>query len=152
VRHANGFTLIEMLVCLVILALVAGLASPLLSRARGDAAIKAASGEFATALREARNEAVATGRPGMVSIDLSARTFRVGTGKVRTLPAGVHLTLVTTTDNRFGDTSGAIRFFPDGSSTGGGLTLVGKALRLDVLVDWLTGRVTIASGTPPTNR
>jgi hypothetical protein len=39
---------------------------------------------------------------------------------------------------------GIIRFFADGSSTGGVVRLVRGERRADVAIDWLTGRVAIA--------
>jgi general secretion pathway protein H len=38
---------------------------------------------------------------------------------------------------------GAIRFYPDGGSTGGRVTLSAGERKFDVDVDWLTGRVAI---------
>ena len=45
-----------------------------------------------------------------------------------------------------GPTGGAIRFFPDGSSTGGEIMLAGAAGTFFVRVDWLTGRIRIDEG------
>jgi hypothetical protein len=40
---------------------------------------------------------------------------------------------------------GVIRFFGDGSSTGGSVTILQGERRSDVTVDWLTGRVSLAA-------
>ena len=42
------------------------------------------------------------------------------------------------------DKVGAIRFYPDGSSTGGRITVASGERKYLVDVDWLTGRVSIA--------
>ncbi|MCK7491838.1 MAG: hypothetical protein MZW92_09370 [Comamonadaceae bacterium] len=39
--------------------------------------------------------------------------------------------------------TGNIRFFPDGSSTGGAITVSGPKLAYRVNVDWLTGAIAI---------
>ena len=41
------------------------------------------------------------------------------------------------------DKRGAIRFYPDGSSTGGRITVSSGERKFLVDVDWLTGRVSI---------
>jgi general secretion pathway protein H len=141
----HGFTLIELLVCLAVLALVAAVVPPLLGRGRDSAALMEASRTVAAALRETRSEAIANGSAQSFSIDLATGAFRAGAGNVRRLPAGIRLSLVTAANQRLGAQSGAILFFPDGSSTGGGLSLARDAKRLDVLVDWLTGGVRMAA-------
>ena len=57
------------------------------------------------------------------------------------MPPGVSLAVVAVD----GQTA-AITFLPDGSSTGGRVELAGAARRVQVGVDWLTGRVTVADG------
>jgi general secretion pathway protein H len=44
--------------------------------------------------------------------------------------------------------SGQIRFFPDGSSTGGRITVMMQEQRAEVVVDWLTGQVDIGDAGP----
>ena len=43
---------------------------------------------------------------------------------------------------------GAIRFFPDGSSTGGRITLSTDRLAYLVDVDWLTGKIHLLEADP----
>ena len=142
----GGFTLIELLVCIGVLALVAAVVPPLLGNGRDGAALTAASRAIAAALRETRSEAIVHGRPRRFSIDLATGAFRAGTGPVQKLPAGIRPSLVMAGKERLGETSGAILFFPDGSSTGGALSLVRDRRRLDILVDWRPGGVTVATG------
>src|SRR5258707_4744683 len=148
-RGTLGFTLIEMMVCLAILALVLTLLPPLLGRTRDSAALAEAARTLAAALRETRDEAITTGRAESFAIDLATGTFQAGPGKAQSLPSGIALSLLTTADERLGDRSGAILFFPDGSSSGGGVSLGHDGARHDVLVDWLTGRITMATGAAP---
>jgi general secretion pathway protein H len=46
----------------------------------------------------------------------------------------------------------AIAFLPDGSSSGGSVLITGATRRMQVSVDWLSGRIRIAelTPTPPT--
>jgi general secretion pathway protein H len=138
-----GFTLVEMLVVLAVLALIMALLPPLLEGGQGRAELAAAAREIAASLRETRSLALRDGRSESFAVDGRAGTFRAGVaGRLRHLPAGLRLTL----DRPGGDapvTAGEIRFFADGSSSGGGLQLAQGGRRSHVAVDWLTGRVSL---------
>ncbi|HXZ02413.1 MAG TPA: GspH/FimT family pseudopilin [Stellaceae bacterium] len=137
--RASGFTLVEMLVVLVVLALVAALVPPLLAGGRDRLELAATTREIAAALRETRSLAIREGRSEAFVLD-GAGLFRAGAGPVRRLPAGLLLSITGVADGR---ARAAIRFFADGSSTGGHLILLRGERRSDVTVDWLTGRVAL---------
>ena len=61
----------------------------------------------------------------------------------RRVAAGLRLSLLTLANKRLD--VGSIRFFGDGSSTGGSVTILQGERRSDVTVDWLTGRVSLAA-------
>ncbi len=141
---APGFTLIELLVVLAISALALAVVPPLFSRALPGVQLKAGARDLAAGLRAARARAVARHRPVALHLDLERREARVD-GR----PRAIHLRgdwpiRLTAAESELGDPArGAIRFFPDGSSTGGRIALgePGHGYRVDV--DWLTGQVTL---------
>ena len=140
----RGFTLIEVLVVLGVLALLASLIAPMMSGAQGKADTYAAARDVAAALRTTRNLAMMRGHAETFVIDTGGGAFRAGSNApVRRLPNGVQLVLVTATSEQVSETVGGIRFFADGSSTGGGVRLSKGTSRGEVLVDWLTGHVSI---------
>jgi general secretion pathway protein H len=148
-RAAAGFTLIEMLVVLAILALVIALVPPLLSGGQAEAQFTAAAHEIAAGLRETRSLAIRTGRTEAFTLDLAAGTFRgAGADRAHHLPSGIRLSLLTASEDRIADDAGRIRFFADGSSTGGSIRLEAGATQSDVLVDWLSGRISLVSHAP----
>jgi general secretion pathway protein H len=57
------------------------------------------------------------------------------------LPKKPELAMLTAQSEQIQDKTGNIRFFPDGSSTGGRITISAGERREDVDVDWLSGRV-----------
>ena len=57
--------------------------------------------------------------------------------------AGLELKLFTAQSDIISEHRGAIRFYPDGGSTGGRVTLAAGERKFEVDVDWLTGRVAI---------
>lgn len=143
-RSARGFTLVEMLVVLALMALMIALVPPLLAGGQARAQFTATAREIAADLRETRSLALQHGRTEVFLLDVGANTFRGGAGRrIHHVPAGIHLSLITTTEDRIDDARGAIRFFADGSSTGGRVHLAAGARQSDVLVDWLSGRVSI---------
>jgi general secretion pathway protein H len=142
--RVDGFTLIELLVSLAILGLaltlIAGYKPPW-SRGLG---LQATAAELAAGLRLARSEAIMSNRPVLFDLDLMGHRYRIGTGTPRGLPADLSLELLTISGEAVNGREGDIRFNPDGSSTGGRISLADKRRRIGVGVDWLTGRVSIA--------
>ncbi|HEY3919301.1 MAG TPA: GspH/FimT family pseudopilin [Stellaceae bacterium] len=144
---AQGFTLIEMLVVLTVAALIVALVLPRLTGTQEKAALRAASHEIAAALRSTRSLAMTRGHPEAFSVDTASGAFRAGPTEVSgRLPRGIRLALVTVAVDRDNASEGRIQFFADGSSTGGGVELAAGKESSEVLVDWLTGRVSITEG------
>jgi len=142
--RVGGFTLIELLVSLTVLGLaltlIAGYKPPW-SRGLG---LQATAGELAAGLRLARSEAILSNRPVLFDLDLIGHRYRIGTGTPRRLPADLSLELLTISGEALNGREGDIRFNPDGSSTGGRISLADGRRRIGVGVDWLTGRVSVA--------
>jgi general secretion pathway protein H len=108
--------------------------------------IEATAAELAAGLRLARSEAIVTNRPVAFDLDLIGHRYRVGTAPPRRLPTDVAIELLTVSGEARDAREGDIRFNPDGSSTGGRISLIDGRRRVGVGVDWLTGRVSIADG------
>ena len=140
----HGFTLLEILIVLVIGVLLVALVPPLLSGMSGATELRGAARQLAAGLRNARNEAVTRQQEAVLTLDLERRRFGV-TGDPReiALPESVALKLYTAQSELLDSATGGIRFFPDGSSTGGAITVSGPKLAYRVNVDWLTGAVAI---------
>lgn len=140
----GGFSLIELLVVLAVmgfaLVLIVGYKAPW-SSALG---LEGTAAELASGLRLARSQAIAGNHPIAFSLDLAGHRFRVGGEVPRGLPVKLSIALLTVTGEKRNATTGDIRFNPDGSSSGGRITLADGSRRVAVGVDWLTGRVTVA--------
>ena len=123
-----GFTLIEMIVVIVIMALVAGLVlakQPFHSSGFDtDATVRA----LLNGLRLARSRAIAQDRE--VTVVTTARGFAVDGGPAWLLPPEESLS------------TSQVVFTPDGGSTGATVLLAAGSRRIAVDVNWLTGRVT----------
>jgi general secretion pathway protein H len=59
------------------------------------------------------------------------------------LPKTAALSVFTAKSEAVEDKVASIRFFPDGSSTGGAISIANGGTKFRVDVDWLTGSVTI---------
>ena len=142
--RARGVTLLEMLVVLSIMAILAALVIPRFTSGVSMSELKGATREIAAGLRLARSEALATRKETRLLLDLEQRTFRVEPDpRVHSLPKQIDLRLFTAQSDLLSDKIGAIRFFPDGGSNGGRVTLAAGERKFDVDIDWLTGRVAI---------
>lgn len=140
----RGFTLMEMLLVLAIIGMVMAVAPPLLSAAMPGLQLKSSTRSVAAALRRTRSIAIASGQSAILEIDLEALTLKV-TGDIKTIhiPEAVEITMVTADQEVTSEKHGNIRFFPDGTSTGGRVTLRNGDNGYAVDVDWLTGRIDI---------
>jgi general secretion pathway protein H len=139
----RGFTLLELLAVMALLALAAVMIVPRLSAGPGTLQLHAAARQIGAALRTTRGDAVVSNRDAVFALDVDAGVFRAGKAAPRRLPGGIAASLVTAAEERIAAGTGGIRFFPDGSSTGGRVLLDEHGRRAVVAVDWLTGSVVI---------
>lgn len=143
-----GFTLIEMIVVLAIVALIVSMITingrPISPSAEARAAAEAISG----ALRAARGAALASNRSVSFVLDLGNRSYRWGRHAPQSLPGDLGLALLTGRDEVAAGRVGRIRFDPDGGASGGRVTVAGGGRVWWVGVDWLSGRVSLAEKVP----
>lgn len=142
-RH-RGFTLIEILVAMAIMVSVYAMTAPMISAGLSGVQIKAAARQVASGLRKARNEAVAHKNEVALTIDVEARQFALsGDKRIHHFSQEIDVSLYTAQSELLDAKVGTIRFYPDGSSTGGRVTLTRGERKYMVDVDWMTGRVKI---------
>ena len=140
----RGVSLLELLVVLALMALIAGLVIPTFGDGVPTSQLKSSARQLAAGLRVARSEAVAQKREAFLVLDLEGRRFKIdGDPREYALPPRVDLKLFTAQKDIVNEKTGAIRFFPDGGSNGGRITVAAGARKFEVDVDWLTGRVAI---------
>jgi general secretion pathway protein H len=147
-RHGKfqaGFTLLEMLVVLTILALTATLAIPLLSSGSEGLRLETAASEIATALRFTRSAAIARNTQLVFLIDVDRRTFGSPVVPRHSFASNILAKVTFGAGVRSATSDGGFKFFPDGSSTGGDVTLSLRGSQTKLCVDWLTGTVRTAS-------
>ena len=143
-RVTDGFTLLEMLVVVAILGLVASLIV-MRGPARSPALeIRAAAGDVAQALRATRVQAIEQGRPVDFLLDATRHQYVTTGARPRALHAPMNVAITAP--------ARGIGFAPDGSSSGGQITVADAGHTAVVSVDWLTGRVRITEPTARTSR
>jgi general secretion pathway protein H len=142
----EGFTLVEMLVVLAILALTTTFAVPLLSGGSEGLRLDMASSELAAALRVTRSAAITRNVQMALMIDVDRRTFSSTVVSERPFAPNIEAKLTFASGMRSAPSDGGFQFFPDGSSTGGDVTLSLRGKQTKLCVDWLTG--TVRKGPP----
>jgi general secretion pathway protein H len=140
----GGFTMLELLVVIVIVGILAALSPALFNSGVTSAQHRAVARAIAQELRFARSEAIASRKDIGVEFNLADRTYQLPGGKRRgKWPEGVALELVTTAAETVDEKHASVRFYPDGGSTGGRVTLKYKEREFRIDIGWLTGRVAI---------
>jgi general secretion pathway protein H len=142
----GGFTLVELMVVMVIIALVMGLVATSLSRSISGAEARVAARKVAAALRYTRTRAILDKQETVFMVDTEARSYQAPGRPEVILPEGVDVSLTTARSELTSEDAGGIRFFPDGGSTGGHVDLAVNERLYRVDVAWLTGEATLAPG------
>jgi len=148
-NRQRGFTLLELVVVMAISALVMGAVTLSLSASVSKAEVRASGRRMAAALRYTRSQAIVTRREQVfeVMIDDDGSSYRVpGKDRIYELPEDVGVSLTTARMELTAEDAGGIRFYPDGSSTGGSITLGNDEFTQTLDIVWLTGEVVFREG------
>ena len=137
-----GFTLLELIVALAVLALAVAVVTPMIGRGTDGLRARAEVAGFAATLRHAREQAMSTQRTRRVVLDLEAHRLSIvtpGRGgedkdgiETRALPARLVVEPLQAPD---------VIFDARGGASGGDFKLTSGSVVYRVTVDRLTGRV-----------
>jgi len=130
-----------MIAVIVLVGIAISVVTMSFSKSLDDAKVQAASRDLVAALRYTRGQAIVKGQQTALDIDLQNNTYKAPGKDIAKLPRGMRLTLLTADTEQTSATSGRIRFFPDGASTGGHITVFLGQREWRVNVSWLTGQV-----------
>ena len=140
--RSGGFSLIELVAVLVLIALVFSMVTLSFSKSLASAKIQAASRDLVAALRFTRGQAIVKGKSTSLELDVENNRYMTPGRRVVALPPNMRMTMLTADNEVTGANSGRIRFFPDGASTGGHISVFMGKEEWRINVDWLTGAVT----------
>lgn len=141
IERRAGFTLLETVLALALIGLVATLALPRSPRDSGTS-LRIKAYEVMALLRADRDAARAGGVPVVARVDLAERILRSGASeRAVALPPRMSVRISE-------GLTGGVRFFPDGTATGGEIFLArpGSGGLLAVRIDGLTAAVDLDEG------
>jgi general secretion pathway protein H len=141
VDRGAGFTLIEVVAVMLIIALVASLALTMMP-GTGRAGLKALTLQTASLFRRERLGAILTGRDREVSLDGERRVLVGDGGDMVALPRDVVVDILGI-DETWSGRQAVVRFHSDGASTGAVLKLSRAEAEYEIRVNWYTGGVAI---------
>jgi general secretion pathway protein H len=140
----EGFTLLEMVCIVAIIAMLTAVLLPNISRNTSRPRLEAYALETASLLKADRTAAIRHRVQIATQIDAGARSLRSGSsGRILRIPDDVALDAIL--PNRCNDRPAlsTISFFPTGMSCGGTVTLTRLSTSYEIRVNWLTGGVEI---------
>ncbi len=143
-RGESGFTLLEIICVMAIIAMLAAIALPAFPRGTSRAGLEALAVKSAALLQSDRNAAIRRGVLVSTEVDTVARTIRSGAGTQRVqVPTDVAFSAVLADTCNERDAGTTISFFASGLSCGGTVSLSRLGATFEIRVAWLTGGVEI---------
>jgi general secretion pathway protein H len=143
-RGEEGFTLLEVICVLAIIAMISAIILPALPRGTSRARLEAYAVETAAMLKADRNAAMRRRTPIVTKVDAAERSLRSGaTGRVIQLPADVKFDALLSARCNHRPAGSTIQFFASGMSCGGVIALTRLGAGYEVRVQWLTGGVDV---------
>ncbi|MEA2830877.1 MAG: ral secretion pathway protein [Bradyrhizobium sp.] len=148
----RGFTLLEMVCVLGVIAMLAAVLLPLIPRETSRSRLQAYALQAATLLKADRNAAIRRQVDVTTLVDAGTRSIRSGaSAEMISIPDDVHFdALLPETCHQHAALS-TISFFANGMSCGGTIALTRLDIGYEVRVNWLTGRIEIVSRSVATN-
>ncbi len=148
-RSERGFTLLEVVCVIGIMAMLATLVVPLFPHGTSRAQLQSYAMAAAALLKSDRDAAIVEGRAVATELYAASHMIRSGASDhVVEIPSDVKFdTLLASKCSDYRRQS-VIRFFSSGMSCGGAITLTRVGFGYQIRVNWLTGGVEIVAFDP----
>jgi general secretion pathway protein H len=143
-KSQSGFSLLEIIVVVGLIALVMSFAAYTLNRQLPGQQLRSSAKELAAELRFAKSQAMVTGEAQTFQINANTREWIGAKNHAGELPDSLEIIATTAKREQPQDGVAAIKFFPDGAATGGRIVLQHDTAKWQVDVKWLTGEVTVS--------
>jgi len=145
----SGFSLFELIVVLMIVAIASGLAAPGIKSGWRAREVRTGTRSLAAVMRGLRERAVRRGIEQELVLEEDGQTYSWSDGKEAVLPGGATITAIR---GGWRDQDGRVRviFYPNGGSTGISLVVGqqdGDSLKFALRVDPMLGSVVIQDAT-----
>ncbi|WP_319781375.1 GspH/FimT family pseudopilin [Oceanisphaera sp. IT1-181] len=138
----RGFTLLELVVVMVIAMLALSIVAPKFAALLPGVTLKTYSQQTASLLRMARSEAIAQAQATELVFDGQARQTRIlGAEQTYAWPKNIQLLFTAQNGIQANSPQPRLIFYPDGSASGGLVTLSSSSGQYRIEVNWLTGSV-----------
>jgi general secretion pathway protein H len=148
----RGFTLLEIVCVLAIIALLAAVLLPFIPRETSRSRLQAYALQAATLLKADRNAAIRDRTNVATVVDAQARAIRSGASRaVIRIPDDVRFDALLPQTCRQRAAFSTIDFFANGTSCGGTIALSRLDAGFEIRVNWLTGRIEIVPRDTSTN-
>jgi general secretion pathway protein H len=143
-RADQGFTLLEMVCVLAIVALLSAVLLPFIPRETSRSRLQAYALQAATLLKTDREAAIRLHASVATLVDAGGRAIRSGASQAAIrIPDDVHFDAILPQSCQRRAALSTIRFFANGTSCGGTIALTRFDAGYEIRVNWLTGRVDI---------
>ncbi len=143
VRAQRGFTLIEILIVVTLVAALSVMLMATIGGGMDGLRMRSATKEIASELRHARAQAMAKGEVQTFAIDPAARHWSGAGGRTGELSKKISVVFIGARELQPRKGEGAIVFFEDGASSGGRIQLKQDKAAWNIDVAWLTGEVSL---------
>ena len=143
-RGIAGFSLLEMILVVALIAIASLLAAMVVTGGLEGMRLRSSSKEIASQLRYTRAQAIATGQPQRFVIDPRGHRWQAPNDRHGKIPTALDIEFTGAREAQPRAGEGGVLFFPDGASTGGRVQLRAKQAVSRIDVAWLTGEVTLS--------
>jgi general secretion pathway protein H len=144
--NEHGFTLLEMVCVLAIIALLAAVLLPIIPHETSRSRLQAYALQAAALLKADRNAAIRNQTSVATVVDAEARAIRSGSSQtIIRVPNDVRFDALLPQTCRERTALSTISFFANGTSCGGVIALSRLSSGYEVRVNWLTGGIEIVS-------
>lgn len=138
-----GYSLIELIVAMTILAMLVSVTAYGLGLAPRGTSFRAQSAQVMRTLQLAQSRAIAERRVVSVEFNVRDKLWRLDGGEATAFDPSFAIALRLPDSELTTPDSARISFYPDGSSSGGRLSLQrGDATRA-IFVDWISGQISV---------